>query len=89
METVCYILMGLSVLVVFKPAFRPLPHSLLLDYCRRSMLHHGSCFLLLAQGTVHAFGFPFLCIGRFSLPHGGCMGHTGEDAVSKRQAHNR
>ena len=45
--------------------------------------------LLLAQSTVHAFGFPFLCIGRFSLPHGGCMGHTGEDAVSKRQAHNR
>ena len=70
-------------------AFRPLPHSLLLDYCRGGMLHHGSRLLLLAQGTVHAFGFPFLCIGRFSLPHGGCMGHTGEDAVSKRQAHNR
>lgn len=88
-ETVCYILMGLSVLVVFKQLFRPLPHSLLLDYCRGGMLHHGSRLLLLAQGTVHAFGFPFLCIGRFSLPHGGCMGHTGEDAVSKRQAHNR
>ena len=70
-------------------AFRPLPHSLLLDYCRGGMLHHGSRLLLLAQSTVHAFGFPFLCIGRFSLPHGGCMGHTGEDAVSKRQAHNR
>ena len=82
-ETVCYILMGLQA------AFRPLPHSLLLDYCRGGMLHHGSRLLLLAQGTVHAFGFPFLCIGRFSLPHGGCMGHTGEDAVSKRQAHNR
>ena len=31
------------------------------------MLHHGSRLLLLAQSTVHAFGFPFLCIGRFSL----------------------
>lgn len=88
-ETVCYILMGLSVLVVFKQLFALSPHSLLLDYCRRSMLHHGSRLLLLAQGTVHALGFPFLCIRRFSLPHGGCMGHTGEDAVSKRQAHNR
>ncbi len=88
-ETVCYILMGLSVLVVFKQLFALSPHSLLLDYCRGGMLHHGSRLLLLAQGTVHAFGFPFLCIGRFSLPHGGCMGHTGEDAVSKRQAHNR
>ena len=87
-ETVCYILMGLSVLVVFKQ-LSPSPHSLLLDYCRGGMLHHGSRLLLLAQSTVHAFGFPFLCIGRFSLPHGGCMGHTGEDAVSKRQAHNR
>lgn len=88
-ETVCYILMGLSVLVVFKQLFALSPHSLLLDYCRGGMLHHGSRLLLLAQSTVHAFGFPFLCIGRFSLPHGGCMGHTGEDAVSKRQAHNR
>lgn len=88
-ETVCYILMGLSVLVVFKQLFALSPTACYWIIAEGGMLHHGSRLLLLAQGTVHAFGFPFLCIGRFSLPHGGCMGHTGEDAVSKRQAHNR
>ena len=81
-ETVCYILMGLSVLVVFKQLFALSPTA-----CYW-IIAEGVCYITellstLAQGTVHASGFPFLCIGRFSLPHAGCMGHTGEDAVSK------
>ena len=88
-ETVCYILMGLSVLVVFKQLFALSPTACYWIIAEGVCYITGSRLLLLAQGTVHAFGFPFLCIGRFSLPHGGCMGHTGEDAVSKRQAHNR
>ena len=64
-ETVCYILMGLSVLVVFKQLFAlsPQPATGLLpkEYATSRELLSTPC-----ASTVHAFGFPFLCIGRFS-----------------------
>ena len=88
-ETVCYILMGLSVLVVFKQLFALSPTACYWIIAEGVCYITGAAFYSLRKARYMHSVFPFLCIGRFSLPHGGCMGHTGEDAVSKRQAHNR
>lgn len=54
----------------------------LLDYCRRGMLYHRSCFLLPTQYPLYAFRLSFLRIGRVGMPHGGGVVHLGEDAIA-------
>ena len=59
-ETACFCIMGLSVLVAFKP---------LLDTV------HGCRVLFVQQDEIHAYRIPFLCPRRQHLPYRCRLGH--------------
>ena len=61
LETICFVGMGLSVLVAFD-RLRIHRHSLV-DYCRRHLLHYGRRILQYQQEEIHAFRVPFLRFG--------------------------
>ena len=59
-----------------------------LDCRRRSLLHYRSLVLFLQQTKVHAFSVPFLCFGRFGVPHLSCMGHIKGFHLKRRSHEN-
>ena len=61
---------------------------LLLDYCRRSLLHHRNAILLFPPHTLHAFSLPFLRIGRFSVPSGSDMVCAGDAIAALKHVNN-
>ena len=68
-ETVCFVLMGLSVLVAFKPLLATVSTAAV-AYCGRGRLLHHRCTVLFAQRpTLHAQRVPLLRPGRKHLPH--------------------
>ena len=74
-ETVCYILMGLSV----QAAFCRCARILLLDYRRRSMLYRRCGVVFHTQRALYALGVSFLRIGGVCLPPRRRVVHSGGD----------
>lgn len=77
-ETVCYILMGLSVLVVFKQLLplRPYPA---IGLSPKGMLYRRCGVVFHTQRALYALGFSFLRTGRVGLPPCCRMVHSGGD----------
>lgn len=77
-ETVCYILMGLSVLVVFKQLFAIAPVSCYW-IIGEGMLYRRCGVVFHTQRALYALGFSFLRTGRVGLPPCCRMAHSGRD----------
>jgi len=76
LETICYIAMGCSIFVGFKPLCQHVPPAFIYWLIGEGVvLHHRSCLLFLPQIALYALCFPSVRIRRNGLPHDGIVVH--------------
>ena len=76
LETLCFVLMGLSVLAAFKPLMDAVSSSAGsgMAYRRGSGLYHRRAFLYATQAAVQPYHLPLLRAPRFGVPYHLCLG---------------
>ena len=64
LETTCYVLMGLTILIAFEPFYDSCGLSIVLWVVRGYSLYHGRCALQLQVCALHPLRVPCLCYPR-------------------------
>ena len=73
-ETICFIVMGLSVLVAFKPLYAIAAGTCYWMIAEGVSLHHRAVFYSFPT-AIYAFCLPLLRTGRIGMSHGGGMAY--------------
>lgn len=77
LETICYVAMGLSVLVAFKPLMHCVdPSAIIWIIAEGRVLHHWCRVLRCAQAPLYAHRVPLLRARRQRVPHRSRVGYT-------------
>ena len=72
-ETACYVLMGLTIMVAFKPFYDCVGWSVVGWVIAEGVLHIGSYTIQHTQSTLYAHRVSHFYYPRRHFPHGGCV----------------